>query len=287
MIDYSFEFTLPSPAEQAAIFDRCQEQTLTWRDYLILLKMLPECTRLKSSFVPGTEDEIEEYGRLLWLQTSLAAWLDYLVTKSQAQNPEEVPIPSNLANSGKVVVEVRAKLSKAVLDLARYTFDHVPPLKTAMRPTPESLWFAWEMQSFENMVFDSGLITGQAKERESKETVAARCWMLANVLETANPITLPLSLVEEGSTNKLLGELEALIGFAYAEAVNDIHFRNSKAYTNFLRALRAWGRECRKNSFWTLTQFENGKRLPIGRKAKREPNRVISNIVTKSLQRST
>lgn len=271
MISYSFKFAPSSPTELAAILDRFQKQIPTWQDYLSFLGMLPEFIKLKYNFEPVTKDQVEEYGRLLWLQTTQAEWLDYLVTKSQASSPEEVPIPSDLADPNKAVVEVRAKLSKAVLDLARYTFKHVEELKTARRPTPESIWFSWEVQSFENIVLDSGLITGQAKERESKETVGARYRMLAKVLETANPIASPLPSLE---TKKLIGDLEALICFAYKKAVTDIDFRNNSAYTAFPRALRAWSRECRKDSSWILAQFENGERLPTGRNAKREPNRV-------------
>jgi hypothetical protein len=96
---------------------RFQTQTQTWQDYLFFLGMLPEFFRLKWGFEPGTADEREECGRLLWLQSKQAAWLDYLVTKEQALEPKQVPLPTDLAETEAAVVEVRAKLSKAVLDL--------------------------------------------------------------------------------------------------------------------------------------------------------------------------
>ncbi|MBD1862328.1 MULTISPECIES: hypothetical protein [Trichocoleus] len=279
MVNSTFKFAAQSPEELAAIVGRFQNQIPTWQDYLFFLGMLPEFTRLKWSFEPGTEDEVDEFGRLFWLQSALAEWVDYLVTKSQSPDSEGVPVPSDLRNSEKVVVKVRAELSKAVLDLARFTFDRVSHLKTANRPTPESVWFAWEVQSFEDMVLHSGLITGQATKRESKETVNARCQEIAKILEAANPRTLLLSTAKVDYADELLGDLEALLCFAYAEAVSDIYFRNSREYIGFQRALRAWSRECRSHSFWILPQFENGKRLPTGRKAKRDPKQVNSQNV--------
>lgn len=281
MVNSTFRFIPRSPTELSAILERFERQIPTWQDYLCFLAVLPDFfLRLQWNFKPGTEDEIDEYGRLLWLHDAKAEWLDYLETKSQSSNSEGISVPPDLANSEKAVVEVRAKLSKAVLDLARTTFERVPDiLRTPNRPTPESIWFAWEVQNFENMVWHSGLITGQATKRESKEFVDARCRELAKVLERANPKTLPAN-IDADYADELLTDLEALLCAAYAEAVDDICFRNSRSYIGFQRALRAWSRECRNHSFWILSQFENGRRLPGGRNAKRDPNRVGPNNVT-------
>ncbi|MBD2066220.1 hypothetical protein H6F93_01530 [Leptolyngbya sp. FACHB-671] len=280
MVDSTFKFAPNSHTELPKILERFQNQSPTWQDYLFFLSMLPEFIRFKWSFEPGTEDEMDEFGKLLCLQTAQAEWLDYLVAQSQAADSEQIPIPPKPIYSAEAKVEVRAELSKAVLDLAHFTFERVALLKTANRPTPESVWFAWEVQNFENMLWHSGLITGQASNRESKVTVDTNCRAIAKILETANPRTLPLSTTNANHADDLLGDLEALLCFAYAEAADDVYFRNSRAYVGFQRALRAWGRECRTNSLWILPQFENGKRLPTGRKAKRRPNRVGSDFVT-------
>ena len=231
--------------------------------------MLPELIRRKYSFEPGTEDEMEECGRLLWLQTTQAAWLDHLLTVAQSPTPDQIPIPAALADPINAVVKVRGNLSKAVLDLARHTFDQAPMLRTTNRPTPESIWFAWEVQNFENMVWCSGLITGQATNRQSKQTVYDNFHSLASILETADPHKLPPSTEEVTHADELLGDLEALLLVAYGNAVSDYGYRYSRPYLNFHRTLRAWSRECRTNSFWILPEFENGKRLPGGRKSKR------------------
>ena len=274
MSSSTFGFAPRSPTAMQEMLDRFQTQTQTWQDYLFFLSMLPEFVRLKWGFEPGTADEIEECGRLLWLQSTQAAWLDHLVTKEQAPEPKQVPVPMNLAETEAAVVEVRAQLSKAVLDLARATFQQVPFLKTTNRPTPESLWFAWEVQNFENMVWHSGLVTGQATNWESKETVDARCRTIAKILEEANPRKSFPSTMQTENADELLGNLEALLCSAYTEAVNDPYFKHSRAYVGFQKALRAWSRECRTKAFWILPQFENGKRLPTGRNTKREPREV-------------
>lgn len=238
---------------------RFEQNTQQWDDYLVSLAVLPICVCWKYQFRPGENDEFTELNKLRQNYINKARLIDYLV-------PANKPFNYNLFLDSKEGQNPDANLSKAFLGLVKELFPKVPDLQVYGRE--EDVWIAWEFQHLEYSMLTSGILTGKPKpfnKKVSQQTIRE----LASFLENADSWKPDFNTIENE------GELdagEAVYTFAALEAQKNPSFYDCNAYKQFIKKLRAWGRITSPS--YTVERFENGKRVPTGRNASREPRRV-------------
>jgi hypothetical protein len=253
--------------EQLKAFCKRQEPR-EWRGYLFSLLTLPESSLRMYQLLPSSAQEKLSIPALVFQQSLLVMWLDYLVPGDKPFNPR---LNEGLAKT----MEPRAKYSKAVLDLAVHIHQRYPELRND--DTPADLWLNWEMQQFHEGLVGSGLITGRPEQSPS-------------LSKYVNEARKGLQLMDDPEAIRFTpgkftcGAGEAIVSYATKLAGEDQEFRYSRTWTGFKAAYRAWLRAVRRGDFSQLA-FEDGKILPGGRNAKRTPNKVSKAFVTKPLQK--
>ena len=253
---------------------RAKSNTKEWDDYLLYLAILPEFICKAYQFIPGTPDEKKSLRSWEWHYSVLAQWMGYLAGNKPLD-------PDLFFTPQKLKLKPRAEISKAVLDLAIELLPRRAELQEVFQ-RPVDMWFAWEVQSCEEVLLDSGLITGcPGSGSTSKDSFRKIMCEHADLLADAENYKPELS---SDSDSESATAFELLISSSVAEARDNKHFLYSKAFTNYQRKVRAWGRAVRIEGDFGDSLLQDGKFLPTGRNAQRSKNK---GFVTKSLPKKT
>lgn len=259
--------------ELKEIEERFKRSELNWTAYLFGLSRLPEIILWSYQFVPKTEDEHKEVKKLRLNYITLAHWMGWLI-------PGDKALPPELFFTDKVKFKPLAQLSKAFLDLAVELYPRSAELQESF-PSPISILFAWEYQSLENSILDSGFLGGKAtyftKSRWAEDMRDIVYW-----LENVENWKLQPKISGHFQDRKMSLEAgEGLLLLAALEARQDSSFRRCDAYRNFQSKLTSWKVAVRTNPELTASRFSDGKLLPSGRNAERKPRHTSKGFVTK------
>jgi hypothetical protein len=233
----------------------------TWEYYLSDFRDLPDRICSKYSFLPGTKDEKAVYKDIVWMYKGLYEWLYDLIPGNKPVNPD-------LIFSNKVVLKLRAELSKSVFELATELRLRDSSFQEQFN-SPAEVWYTWEYQALDRFFLNSGLLTGTPGIRATKEDLARVNREVAHNLENqvmdwSNP------LVE----NLRIGA--ALYMSADYIARHDKTFRWSEAFRNYIKMQKKWAKAVRSPD-WNPMYLENGNLIPNGRKAPRKRKGFVCN----------
>lgn len=239
---------------------RFRNKSQTWQDYLLYLGILPRVIFTRYQIVPSTEDESDELVRLLSHYQTLAQWLDFL-------RPGDKPMDPDLFFTDKLKLKKRAELSTAILDLAIQLQPLREELQLPSLRTPTDIWFAVECDLCEEGILGSGVIVGQGIQASSKEDVLLHCREAEQFLKNVNVNKWPLEGQPLTGSEPL--DLALLLTIAALEAKDNPAFRLSTAYQTISARIRKFGYLIRETENLNSSCFENGEKLPSGRKASR------------------
>jgi hypothetical protein len=227
---------------------RCREGIAEWKDYLLLLRLLPHIIiAIRYQFLPATKDEEDFIIRVKTTYSTLSDWIGYLVTGDEPPNFE-------LFFTDSIKSKPRAELSIAVLNLAIELFPRCEELQERFT-SPADCWFGFEVQAFDAAILESGLVTGIGLISGSKEAFNDNFLDLSEWFSGKRE----LKAMERSSA------VGCLVSNARAMGIKDSTFRKSKAFIDFEEEL--YKQMLRYDKGNQATAFENGVPLPKGQHA--------------------
>jgi hypothetical protein len=238
---------------------------MTWDDYLYKLANLPIIFAGHYKWEPGTDHEKKVYENLLWQFQMKAQWLNYL-------NPGDKPFPKWLTHESNVLVKPIAQLSKAFLDLCVAIVEYanllsvsengnsigeniegcgmIENLDALKQLIPVDLWFTTETRGCIQYLWESGLIDGEGVPTRKRDFYDERQSYIS-LLE--NP-----SDFKRRNQEIIKGPEIYIPMLASAIAKDDIRFRYSVAYQNYIKRQRFNANLIRKNKSYSFIHLSDG-----------------------------
>ncbi len=247
-----------------------------WFFYLFQIAMLPLQVLADYTFIPTKPDEKDFVNKLIDYSTELVSILNTLY---------ETPEKYKLLKKEKNWILPTAKYWLAVLNLIE---ELIRRDKFDTSKSPIELWYLAIQQSFYIKIVESGLVRFPPKQKtKNKATIDSRR-ILKRLYEIKNldiehqPLESQSDEAESEelyfNANAPISErekiLDVVVLLAQDLALTNVAFRESEVFEEFISCFSKYVNSLRKTPHSSY-YLENGVYLPMGRNAKRTPNRVI------------
>lgn len=277
-----------SPLADKAVL-RIEREESSIRDYTFLIGILPAWLfESYFSWRPSTKDETEGANYYKAQYFFISQWLDYYLGTSR---PSE-----GLFWPQAAFWEPQAEFLKAVKDLASKLITKYPEEflseQTGRLPTAADIMLCAAIQKLAANILVSGLVTGMPLHEFTKAEIHDCFEVIFQSLGGNSKRQGRNKIVALSPRLKLLSEearvpvLDLLTHLGERAIKDDPRFKSDSSLRTFREQARKIGTRLRRDKNVWIDRYDNGVLRSAGRNGKRNPQRVTTDHVTKTLQRS-